>query len=279
MKKIVAGIDGQAISQDVSKAALWAASTLEAPLLLLHAVQKTDSTSLANLSGSIGLGAHTDLLNQLAELDARRNKVAVTFGKSLLQQAQNTLIEHGGKQVETALRHGSIVSALADLQEQARLIVVGRPSQNFSALGSDIEQIIRQARTPILIPQPDFKQPKSFMLAYDGRKTADKAVQRIIESDLLKGLDCHLVCVNNRKKDLEDNFHRVEQLLQKQGFVVQAAFLEGKIFDSLKEYQEQHNIDLLLMGAFSHSKIASVFLGSNTLKMLEQSKVPMIIMQ
>jgi nucleotide-binding universal stress UspA family protein len=36
---------------------------------------------------------------------------------------------------------------------------------------------------------------------------------------------------------------------------------------------------MLVMGAFSHSKLASVFLGSNTLKMIEQTALPMIVLR
>jgi len=34
-----------------------------------------------------------------------------------------------------------------------------------------------------------------------------------------------------------------------------------------------------VMGAFSRSKIAQVFLGSNTLKMMEKTNLPMVILR
>jgi nucleotide-binding universal stress UspA family protein len=45
------------------------------------------------------------------------------------------------------------------------------------------------------------------------------------------------------------------------------------------EYKQKHDIGLIVMGAFGHSKFRQFFLGSNTMKMLERSKVPMVVLR
>lgn len=283
MNKIITCIDGIEVSDSVCVAACWAAKQLSKPILLLHAIEKNHSPTMADLSGSIGLGARSSLLNEMSALDEQRSKIALSLGKEILDHSKIFLIDNGCHDIEKAQRHSDIVEAICDLENDARLIVIGKIGQqhagDFKALGSHIEQIIRQVHTPILIANQSFKQPNSFMLAYDGRETADKAVQRIIDGGLLHGLVCHLVTVKNTSPNIVEKFNQTKALLVDKGFEVKARLLEGKIFDALMEYKENSGVDMLVMGAFSHSKLTSIFLGSNTLKMIEQTTLPMIVLR
>lgn len=282
MNKIITCIDGSALSDDVCKAGVWAATKLDKTLLLLHAIEKTHAPAVENLSGAIGLGARTALLIEMASLDEQRSKVALALGKEVLDHALELAVQQGCQSAEKTQRRSGLVEAIQDLEKDARLIVIGRLGEDndkkFKMLGSHLEQVIRQTHTPVLIVNKSFVEPKSFMLAYDGRETADKAVQRIIEGGLLQGLTCHLVTVKNKQAKLEEKFKQTEALLVEKGFQVKASFLEGNIFDSLEEYKQKEAVDLLVMGAFSHSKLATVFLGSNTLKMIENTQLPLLIL-
>ena len=282
MNKIITCIDGSALSDDVCKAGVWAAIKLDKTLLLLHAVEKKSAQGVEDLSGAIGLGARTALLIEMASLDEQRSKVALALGKEVLDHALELAVQQGCQSAEKTQRRSGLVEAIQDLEKDARLIVIGRLGEDndkkFKMLGSHLEQVIRQTHTPVLIVNKSFVEPKSFMLAYDGRETADKAVQRIIEGGLLQGLTCHLVTVKNKQAKLEEKFKQTEALLVEKGFQVKASFLEGNIFDSLEEYKQKEAVDLLVMGAFSHSKLATVFLGSNTLKMIENTQLPLLIL-
>lgn len=279
MHKIIACIDGQDYTEDVCHAALWAANQLNLPLLLVHSIEKSISLGAKNYSGAIGLGARSALLEELSEVDAQQSKLALKLGRELLDNVQQYAIEQGTNTVEQMLRHGALLDTIGDLEADARLLVVGRSSDSFRAIGSNIEQIIRQVATPVLIPQQNFSTPQSFMLAYDGRETADKAVQRVAESGLLKTMNCHLVSVENSKKDLRANFERVKQQLLDSGLKVEAHFLTGNISANLISYQQSNNIDLVVMGAFSHSKLVSIFVGSNTLRMLENTNTSLLVLR
>ena len=279
MNKIITCIDTSIYANDVCTAGIWAAKKLSKPLVLVHAIEKKNTPAADNFSGAIGLGARSALLAELTSLDAQHSKIAIELGKELLTQAQQCATEQGCEQIEQVLRHGSITDVISDLEADARLVVIGRTSKRFKALGSNIEQIIRQVKAPMLIPNSGFTAPHSFMLAYDGRETADKAVQRIIDGGLLHGMVCHLVTVENNKKGLKENFERVSNQLATAGFTVHASFLTGNIFTALMDYKAQNDVDLLVMGAFSHSKLASIFLGSNTLRMLEHTQLPLVVLR
>lgn len=283
MNKIITCIDGSTYANSVCQSGIWAANKLDKTLLLLHAIEKTNQSSSEDLSGAIGLGARSSLLKDMASLDEQRNKLAVEVGKDMLTHASQVALEQGCQTVEQTQRYSHIVEAILDLEFEARLIVIGRSGEDhdkgFKNLGSNIERIIRQAHTPILITNKEFSEPKSFMLAYDGRETADKAVKRIIDGGLLHGLTCHLVTVKSNQSDLANKFKQTEALLIENGFDVKSQLLAGNVFDALMDYKRDHEIDMLVMGAFSHSKLAQIFLGSNTLKMLEHTHLPLLILR
>lgn len=283
MNKIITCVDSSAYATDVCNAGIWAAKKLNKTLLFLHAIEKNHVAVVESLSGAIGLGARSALLNEMATLDEQRSKLALKVGTEMLEQAYQLATKNGCNFIEKTQRHSDIVEAICDLESDARFIVIGRSGenhgQNFKALGSHIEQIIRQVHTPVLITNKNFTAPSNFMLAYDGRETADKAVQRIIDGGLLHNLTCHLVSVKNKQSDLMDKFKQTASLLTKNGFEVKSTFLDGNIFDSIMYYKIKNNVEMLVMGAFSHSKLAHAFLGSNTLKMIENTQLPLVILR
>ncbi len=283
MNKIITCIDGSVYAHDVCHAGIWASKKLNKSLLFLHAIEKKNTATVENWSGAIGLGARTALLNELALLDEKRGRVALQIGQELLDNADKEAHKQGCTMIEKVQRHSTVVESICDLESEADLIIVGRSgeshSQNFKAIGSHIEQIIRQIHVPVFIVNQNFVEPKHFMLAYDGRETADKAVKRVIEGGLLHQLTCHLVTVKNKQPHLLDKFKSAESMLLAHGFKVKSSILEGNTFHELMDYKAKNNVDMLVMGAFSHSKWVQAFLGSNTLKMLDHFHLPLLILR
>lgn len=283
MNHIIACVDGTTHSDGLCTAACWAAQQLEQPIVLLQAIEKSYTPVPEDYSGAIGLGARSSLLHEMIELDEARSKLALSLGKEVLTHSEQFLAQAGCRNVEKVQRHSGLAEAIHDLEQDAQLLVLGRPSnlskRAFKAHGSQLEQIIRQVHTPVFLVNDTFQAPQSFMIAYDGRATADKAVQRIIESKLLRGLTCHLVAVKNNVAELEQKFQDTQAQLTQSGFQVHASLLEGRIADTLMQYTRDNNIGVMVMGCFSRSKLASVFLGSNTIKMIESSTIPLIIVR
>ncbi|MCG7565424.1 universal stress protein [Pseudoalteromonas sp. CnMc7-15] len=283
MKKIITCVDGSAITQAVTDAAIWSANKLQHPLCFLHTIERQQQHGADDLSGAIGLGARSSLLNEMTELDEKRGKMALELGQQLLEDLATQAKQANVEQVETRQRHGDVVEAIIDLSDMSRLIVIGRCGENhennFKALGSHIETLLRQASAPVLLVPKQFSAPKSFMIAYDGRATADKALQKVIDGGLLHGIPCHLVAVKNKERDLAPKLKLATQRLQEQGFDVKAELLEGPIYDSLTAYKQANDIELMVMGAFAHSKLRQLFVGSNTLRMLETLDIPLVVLR
>lgn len=283
MQHILACLDESTWSTSVQDAAIWAARQLNSPLTFLHSIEKQTQPDSQDLSGAIGLGARSKLMTEIATLDQLRAKAALQIGKEILAIADSKAQEAGCTQVETLQRHGEFIDTLLTLESSARLVIIGhsgtQTGKKISVLGTHVENLLRQIHTPVLITPYDFSVPKSFMLAYDGRETTELALQRILSNDLLRGLDCHLVTIKNKQPDLEEQFAQATERLTAGGFAVTTRYLEGDIAKQLLDYQQTQAIDMLVMGAFSGSRLRQFFIGSNTLKMLENCNIPILVVK
>lgn len=283
MEKIITCIDGSAMTSAVTEAGKWAANKLKKPLCFLHTIEKTPQHGADDYTGTIGLGARSSLLEEMTKLDEQKSKLALQFGTALLESVTAEARASGIEKVESIQRHGDIVDTIIELESETRLIVLGCKGighdNEFKAIGSHLETLLRKASQPVLIVPEAFSAPSSFMIAYDGRESADRALQKVMDGGLLHGIDCHLVSIKNNEADLKTKFDHAAVQLAERGLQVTTAFLEGDIREQLLGYQQANNIDLLVMGAFGHSRLRQLFVGSNTLKMLEITNIPLVVLR
>ncbi|WP_404340729.1 universal stress protein [Pseudoalteromonas mariniglutinosa] len=283
MKKIITCIDGSEMTDAVTAAAMWVASRTACPLHFLHALEQPLPQGRDDLTAIIGLGSQTALIAQLDKLEQQRNELASQHGQYLLDAVVAKAHAAGFIDAEQQQSQRNLVEALLHVEQQAQVMIIGRCGKghngNFKVLGSHIETIIRQVHTPVVVIPPQFHQPTNFMLAYDGSDSTDQAIAQIIQGDILKGLACHLVMVDKHDTGCQQKLDDATRLLREHGFEVTPALLDGDVYQALWQYKSDMAIDALVMGAFGHSKLRQFFLGSNTLRMLEDCHIPLVVLR
>ena len=277
MKNIIACIDGANSTTSTCEASAWVANKVDAPLVLFHALDHSTQPVVSEFSGQIGLGSQEELLEELAELDEARSKIMLKHGNTLLEEAQKWALNQGVKDVSKLQRHGSLLEGLLDLEEELRVLVIGRSGDSHS-VGSQLETVIRSIKAHILVVCEGFKLPDSYLIAFDGSAISEKLIDKAIQTPLLKGLDCHLVMIDDGgSKDAA--FEKARVQLEESGIRVTAASLTGAVDKALIDYQQQHEIGMMVMGAYGHSQLRQFFVGSNTTKVLSNSSVPLLLIR
>ncbi|MBR9829427.1 MAG: universal stress protein [Oceanospirillales bacterium] len=286
MSKIIACIDGSQAALAVCDAAAWAQQQLDTPLQLLHVLEKSDYPTESDMSGNIGLGTREHLLEELVELDNQRSRLMLEQGRFMLQEAQLQVETAGipAEQIERLQRHDTLVDTLKENEADTRLLIMGRQGEAHTsaanAVGSHLENVTRTLHKPMLVALEGFSAPKSFMLAYDGSATANQALSQIAQSPLLKGTHCHLVMAGKRVERQHEQLANAEKMLQGNGFDVTTVTLEQEdVRPALVEYITHNGIDLLAMGAWGHSRIRQLLVGSMTNWMLHNSPVPLLLLR
>lgn len=114
------------------------------------------------------------------------------------------------------------------------------------------------------------------MLAYDGSEDTHMGVKMLAASPVLTKLPVHLVMVaTNTPKNLE-RLDAAGAILQIAGCDVRTAICGGRVELALQSYQTEHDIDLMVMGAFGHSRIRRFWLGSTTSRMIRATTCPLL---
>lgn len=283
MSKVIACIDTfNHTAETVCDFAAWSSQQMQAPLTLLHILEKNEQPAKSNLSGNIGLGARENLLDELSQLDEQRSKLLKEQGRIMLKEAKQRAIDDGAVDAESLQLHGDLIENLAELENDIRLLVMGREGSHeheSSHIGSHLESVIRTLHRPMLVTVGDFKAPESFMIAYDASPTAKKAVDRVADSPLLKGVPCTLLMVGADTNTSREQIKEATAKLENAGFSVSHELRAGDVDKVIPQTMEELGLDLLVMGAYGHSRIRQFLVGSTTTKLLQHSRTPVLLLR
>ncbi|MCU0776208.1 MAG: universal stress protein [Akkermansiaceae bacterium] len=186
------------------------------------------------------------MLEELAKHDESHARVARLRGKAILQDAVKQLAGH---EVKTTQRHGSVVETLDEFEKGAELVVIGKRGEHADFakghLGSNLERVIRSARIPVLVAARECKPIRSFLLAFDGGR--------------------------------ELSLGHAATGLRGAGFTVKADLSPGDPDEVITAEVGKRDIGLLVMGAYGHSRVRQLILGSTTTHLIRTCHVPVML--
>jgi nucleotide-binding universal stress UspA family protein len=281
--KIIALVDGSIYSASVCDHAAWVSQRTGAPVELIHVLGRREAADTHDHSGAIRLGARTALLNELAELDAQRAKLISHKGRAILEDASAILAKDGVTDISTRLRHGDVVEAVAEVEAGARVIIIGKRGEDADFakghLGSNLERIVRVSHKPVFVASRAFKPISKVLVAYDGGASAMKAVDHIARSPLFQGLSVHIVTVGSSTPETAKGLDNAKAMLKAAGIDADTSILPGQPETALGKLVDEAQFDMLVMGAYGHSRIRSLIIGSTTTAMIRSCKVPVVLMR
>jgi nucleotide-binding universal stress UspA family protein len=284
MPRILACTDGSLYAASVYDHAAWAARGLGASVEVLHVLDpRRDQATGRDFSGNMSADIREDLLTSLAELDAARNKVALTHGRAVLEDAETRLRQAGVAAVTLTQRHGSLVETLAEAESRADLVVIGKRGEaaDFAAghLGANLERVVRASTKPILVASRAFKPIERLLVAYDGGPSTRRALDLVAESPLLKTTEVHLLTVGPAKPDLQERLAVARERLAAAGIATRARLIEGEPETVIGQYVLDEAIGLMVVGAYGHSRIRHLIVGSTTTALVRACQIPLIMIR
>jgi nucleotide-binding universal stress UspA family protein len=283
-RKVLACVDQSHYANHVSDYAAWAARRMQAPLELLHVIDRhPEIASSTDHSGAIGLGAQTQLLQDLSEQDAARSKEAREQGRLFLNRLRERAITAGVAEPDVRQRLGDIESTLIEQQEAVRLFVLGRRGRSAEAtqrdLGRNVERVVRALRKPILAVTDDFREPSRALFAFDGGSITRRGVRMLADSPLLRGIPIELLMSGKPDRNATRQLDWARETLEKAGHEATASLVPGDAERIIGQQVKEQEIDLLIMGAYSHSPLRSLLLGSKTSDLLRSATVPTLLLR
>ena len=277
---ILALIDGSVYARSVCEYAAWLATGLDANVELLHVLGRRETAS-ADLSGSIALGARSALLKELSRLDEESARLAQKRGRAILEDAEEILREAGVEAVMPRLRNGDLVEAVAEAESTASMVVIGKRGEaaDFARLhlGSNLERIVRSVTKPVFVASRAYQPIKKVLVAFDGGPSALKAVDHVARSPLFVGMEIRLLTVGADNEETRRRLENAVATLRAGGHEATFDIVSGQPEPVIAGIVERDGIDLLVMGAYGHSRIRAMIIGSTTAEMMRSCKVPILL--
>lgn len=279
--KVIACIDHSRHAEDVLDHAAWLARRLSATVEVLHAIEKPTAVTSADHSGRLGVDQRQALLAELADLDAERNRLALETGRHLLDNAAAFLREHGIAEAHQRLVHGSIADHMRDYGDDTRVIVIGKQGEGDATheLGVNLERAIRASRRPVLVTVGPMAPIERVVLAFDGSETTGKAIAMLINRPELIDAPIHLLMVGDRDPRRAIQLADAARRLRDNGYAVTEEIIPGTPEEVIPQRVAATGANLLITGAYGHSRIRTMIVGSTTTTLLRKSTVPMLIMR
>ena len=278
--KILALVDGSIYSESVCHHAAWAASRLKAGVDLLHVLGRREAPT-GDLSGTLRLGARTALLEELAELDAQRARLAQAKGRAILEDAKVIIEADGIAPVIQRLRQGDLIETVAVLEPEIRAIVIGKRGEaaDFAAghVGSNLERVVRSVHVPVLVASRSFRPITKVLVAFDASTSTQRAIERMSGNPVFQGLSVILVHAGEPNRSLSTQMEETRARLERSGLQVATEFVSGEPEAALKQKVETEGFDLLVMGAYGHSRIRNLIIGSTTTAMVQACRIPVLL--
>lgn len=283
-KYVIACVNGVPPSDSVVDYSAWLSKRTQNTLKLLHTLDHQSVAPSTDLSGSIGLGASDELLEELVTVEHEQNKLLQRKAKLILETAKRRSEAAGNGKVKMCLLHGRLIENLVDLKDKSEIVVIGRYGQSHQnaskgGVGHKVEAVIRALEKPIMVVSQPFVEPSSMMVAYDGSAASQNALSYIQNSKVFSGLQIHVVYVGEKNEESTSMVESAVRKLEGAGLKAECAILSGEADEALLAYMDSNNISMTAMGAFGHHWLRDLLVGSFTSKMLSLSEKPLLLVR
>lgn len=278
MKKLLICTDGSNYSQECCRYGTWIAKKTGASVEILYVtdIRQFEIPVMGDLSGSLGIQPYEAMTIQLRELEEQKSK--------FVKESALKIFKSEGLMDRTKFYHetGLLVDSIGEYASRADLILLGKRGENSNFakehLGSMLERVVRAVDKPCLVTSRKFQPANRALVAYDGGNSSRAALDFIIKSKMFRSFNIHVVSVNEKHDEDQATawLAEAEKILKENNISPECHLLSGDVETSISNYIDLAEIDILIAGAYGHSRIREFFIGSTTSEMLRRCRIPVL---
>jgi len=277
-KNILLCTDGSPTAENAAAHAVALAAKMKARVTALYVtdIRVLEGPLLSDISGALGAQTYNALLPQLEQIQREKAQLILQAVKKRCADAH----------VDCTVAHetGTLLHKLLDYELNADLVVLGRQGEHAKwleeALGSSVERMVRASVKPCLVAPGQFRPIEHILLAHDGSAESTKALRAGIglAGDLGVGVTIITVCGKPNEEAAATNILKdAEQQAQAAKLKVHAELGHGHPESEILRVCEEVGAELIVMGAYGHTRIREFILGSTTSQVLTESHVPVLL--
>ncbi|MBB4286034.1 universal stress protein [Roseospira goensis] len=284
IKTILAIASSVESGQSAMETAFTVGATLGAHVTVLHV--RPDPASAVPYVGEAMAGALVEEMMAAAERDAQARADATKSAFDALVAARDAPLREGPPPLDTLsagwlLRDGGEPEEVAALGRVSDLIVAGRPmpDRELPSLIT-LNAALMEAGRPVLVapPTPVPTVGSSVAIAWNGSPEAARAVQAAMT--FLERADT-VTILAAAESDAPCGADELAQYLAWHGVETTILDVRGHHGDdvgkTLLTHCDHRAADLLVMGAYTHSRLRQLILGGVTRHVLDHATLPVLL--
>ena len=278
MKNLLICTDGSNYAQECCHYGAWLAKKTGATVEVLYVTdfRQFEVPVMVDMSGSLGIQPYEGMIAQLRELEDHKS--------GFIEESAMEIFKAEGLMERTSFHHetGLLVDSIGDYASRADLILLGKrgESAGFAKehLGSMLERVVRSVDKPCLVTSRKFHPINRALIAYDGGHSSRAAIEFIVKNELFHSLELHLVMVSEKHTESQSAewLAEAEKILKDGGMSPQCQVLKGEVETAIADHVEDVKADLLIAGAYGHSRIRKFLIGSTTSDLLRNCRIPVL---
>ena len=275
IKNILVAIDGSEHSRAATEHALSIAERVHASVVGLHVIDivSIEGSFLHDISGSLGFEPYLDFSSKMREVLEER-------GRAMLAEFSDRAAESKVR-CETLMDVGVIANEICERARTADIVVIGHRGVNekFSTglLGSTAESITRKCPKPVLVSTKAFRPVTRPLLAYDGSQRAAAAMHAAAEFCVSLSLPLTVVTMAKDADGGQKVIGDARKYLASYNLSSTCEVQLGNAPEQIIATITERDFDLLFIGAYGHSRILEMVLGSTTEYVLRNSPCPVFL--
>ena len=280
IKKILLCTDGSSYAQEALEYAAWLSRRTDAEITGLYVsdLRRFEMPAIMDVGGSLGIQPYQSLVSSLQEAEKQKADLIREFTLDAFRRA-GIPDERLGFETMTGL----LADSIEEFEKDFDVVVLGKRGESaehaIDHLGSTLERVIRTSDRPCLVTNRKFREIKTMAFAFDDGPSCRKLLDVLVSWEWCKDIPLHLLSVSggeNGEEVGDDRLKVAEKRLAEAGFSVRAEMLGGLAEEAIAAYVEKTDIDLLLMGAYGHTRIRRFLIGSTTAEMLRRCHIPVL---
>jgi nucleotide-binding universal stress UspA family protein len=183
--------------------------------------------------------------------------------------------------VNLRLRKGDLLDAVREVENDIRAIIIGKRGEGADSakghLGTNLERIVRSSKVPVFVASREFKPISKVLVAYDGSASAKIAIERMSKSPVFTDLEVCVLCVGQDQTRAQATAEEAVAKLQSAKIAATPRAATGEPEEVLAKLVSDEGFNLLVMGAYGHSRIRRLIIGSTTTAMIQTVKIPVLL--
>jgi len=272
IKHILVPTDGSEQALIGVRYAVAVAKHLGATIHGLHVVdvKLLEGPFLRDVAASLGTAPFANYQGNISMILEERGEAALS---AVVQQCELAQVPYTTEQAT-----GPVPRTIVEQSELREMIVLGRSGEHSEwlggLLGSTTEAVVRHARRPVLITNNEAPKSSHFLVAYDGSSNAKRALQAGAEYASAWNAPLDVLVISAKAEPI---VAEAEKYLQPHALEIHVEVRDGDPSETIVAYAAERAVDLLIMGAYGHTKVRELVVGSTTAYAMNHAPCPMLM--